>query len=64
MTKILTKIFFQKLNLNQLKVDNYLSQKLSQLVDYHYFCILNCDSFFRTNSNFIIYLKAVCQHQF
>lgn len=39
MSKISTQIFLQKLNLTQLVVDNYFSQKLSQLVDYHYVCI-------------------------
>lgn len=64
MSKISTQNFLQKLNLNQLKVDNYFSQKLSQLVDNQYICIRAKDSF---NAKFIVLfhiLKSCFQHQF
>ncbi len=64
MSKISTQIFLQKLNLNQLVVDNYFSQKLSQLVDNQYICIGSKGSF---SAKFIVLfhvLKSCFQHQF
>lgn len=64
MSKISTQIFLQKLNSNQLVVDNYFAQKPSQLVDNQYICIIASGSL---NPKFIVLfhvLKSCSQHQF
>jgi hypothetical protein len=44
MSRILTIIPLQKLNQNQLKVNNYYFQKRSQRIDDNYICIQLSDS--------------------
>lgn len=64
MSQISTRIFIQKLKLNQLKIDNYFCQKLSQLVDNQYICVSLKGSF---NAKFIVLFHVLIscfQHQF